>query len=221
LLVLFFFASAITHAVAPPILPPAGGQAMLHFGHGPKAALKCLVIVNDNEIRFDANGDGKFTASEICKLREWKKIELADPDGKTRYLINSISPYKEKTTTRVMANVEIKGSLAYRQYCDLGMVGDRQKPFVAHFHGPLAAYPRTMNWELPAAVNIKKGETPSDVYLVVGTMDADRGCWVVVNSHIGDKCQFGDLRPEVEIEFPVKTVGEVPLKKRYTLEKFC
>ena len=45
---------------------------------------------------------------------------------------------------------------------------------------------------------------------------------MVVRSHVGDKSAFpAGVHPVVDVEFRAKTAGGPPVKKRYTLDKFC
>jgi hypothetical protein len=81
---------------------------------------------------------------------------------------------------------------------------------------------RTINWKLPPELALHTGDTPTDLNATLGTMDAERGCWVVVRSEPEDG--FGPLRdvhPAVEVEFPAKALGGLAIKQRYMLEKRC
>ena len=58
---------------------------------------------------------------------------------------------------------------------------------------------------------------------LVGTMDVDKGCWVVIRSH-GAKNESAfpkGIHPYVDVEFPAKEAGAPSLKKRYPLDQFC
>jgi hypothetical protein len=57
---------------------------------------------------------------------------------------------------------------------------------------------------------------------VIGTMDEKHGCWVVVQTHEGDKCLFPEgVRPVAVVEFPPKDRNGTTVKKCYHLDKFC
>ena len=122
----------------------------------------------------------------------------------------------------LQVGVEIKGPVAYRQHCNVELRDSRPKAAIAHFHGPLTVGPRMVNGKPPPELDLKAGDKPTDLSAVVGTMDAEHGCYVVVRSHNGDRSAFPEgVRPVVDVEFPPKEPGGSPVKKRYELDKFC
>jgi hypothetical protein len=199
--------------------------ALLLFG--PEAKLRVWVALDGDVVYLDRNGDGDLTAEgeRFAKVSDCKDIDIADPDGKTRYVITNIGVYPDGDRPRahLMVNVDIKGPVAYRQYCDAELRESPSKAAVAHFHGPLTAGPRTINWKLPPQLALTTGNDPTDLNACVGTMDAEHGCWVVVRSHHeADKSAFAEgICPVVDIEFPAQTPGGQAVKKRYALDKFC
>jgi hypothetical protein len=122
-----------------------------------------------------------------------------------------------------MADIDIKGPLEYRQYCDLEMKDDPEKACLAHFHGPLTAGPRTISWKVPPELALERGDKPTDLLAMVGTIDADKGCWVAVRSQAGgNEPPFPKgIHPCVDVEFPAKEAGAPSIKKRYPLDQFC
>jgi hypothetical protein len=97
------------------------------------------------------------------------------------------------------------------------MAQNPDKAAIAHFHGPLTIGPRTINWKLTSELSrLPIGDPPGDIYAVVGTMDDERGCWVVVRSEDLPK----ELHPAVEVEYPTSKNG-VPIKQHYRLEQRC
>ncbi len=209
--------------------------ALLVFG---KEAKTRVWMVEDRETLYlDRNGDGDLTAEDerftlalSGKNNEYSSlsncnIEVVGADKKTRYVITSMSirpqgdGEKADAERHLMANVEIKGQdVSYRQYCDAKLADDPDKAPIVHFHGPLSIGPRTVNWKLtPELSRLSIGDPPGDIFAVVGTMDAEHGCWVVVRSDNLPK----DLHPVVEIEYPLNKGGETPVKKRYRLEERC
>ena len=81
---------------------------------------------------------------------------------------------------------------------------------------------RTINWKLPPKLALHTGDNPADLNATLGTMDAERGCWVVVNTHNGESSAFPEgVFPVVDVEFPPKSPGDPPVKRRYPLDKFC
>jgi hypothetical protein len=197
--------------------------ALLLFG--PEAKLRVWVVLDGDTVYIDRNGDGDLTGKDkrFAKLDECRDVEIADPDGKTRYVITAIGVFNDGDPPRrsLDVNVDVKGRAAYQQYCGVQMQDGPRKAHVAHFHGPLAAGPRTINWKLPPQLALHTGDKEEDLFAVVGTMDAEHGCWVVVRSHAGQQSAFPGVSPVVDIEFPSKKPGAPPVKQRYALDKFC
>jgi hypothetical protein len=193
---------------------------------GPQARLRVWVVLDGDTLYLDRNGDGDLTGpgQRFANYGECKDVELADPDGRTRYLITGVSAYSDGKPPRrhLDVSVDVKGPLAYRQYCDLELRPGPKEAALAHFHGPLTAGPRTINWRVPPALALKAGDKPVDLPALVGTMSAAHGCWVVVRTTSGDKCNFPDgVRPAVDVEFPPREPGGPPVRRRYELDKFC
>jgi hypothetical protein len=198
--------------------------ALLLFG--PKAALRVWLVLDGEELYLDRNGDGDLTGRDehLGKLAQCKDVTIADPDGKTKYVITGIGSYQEgkPPEQHLMVSVDIRGPLAYRQYCDVKTVEKPRQAALAHFHGPLTAGPRTLNWKVPPGLTLTIGEKPGELHAVVGTMSAEHGCWVVVRSHHAKDCAFPrEVRPVVEVEFPARVQGGQAVKKRFTLNDFC
>ena len=197
---------------------------LLLFGR--EAKVRVWVVLDGGTVYLDRNGDGDLTGTNerFASFADCKEIEIADPDGKTRYLITRISDYHEKEAakTHLMVNVDIKGPVSYKQYCDAALGDSPQSAAIAHFHGPLTMGPRTINWKLPPKFALMSGEKSVDLPGNVGTMDAAFGCWVVVCSHNGDASAFPKgVFPMVDVEFPPKSPGGAVVKKRYALDQFC
>jgi hypothetical protein len=198
--------------------------ALLLFG--PEAKVRVWVVLDGDMVYLDRNADGDLTGEGECfaKASYCTKVKIADPDGKTRYVITSMGVHRfgNPPEVHLMINVDVKGPVAYRQYCDVQLRDSASKAALAHFHGPLTVGPRTINWKLPPGVALKTGEGPTDLHAVVGTMDAEHGCWVVVRSDDGDKSAFPKgVCPVVDVQFPPKMPGGPAVKKRYSLDEFC
>ena len=194
---------------------------------GREARLRVWVVADGNTIYLDRNGDGDLTGKDerFAGPADWRNVELADPDGKTRYRIEGAGVHRQTNPTRTWlnVNVEVKApGVTYRQYCDLEMRPRPREACIAHFHGPLTAGPRTINWKVPSGLTLVTGDKPTDLNAVVGTMSPKHGCWVVVRSDNGNKYAFAEgVCPVVDIEFPAKAPGGPAVKKRYKLDKFC
>jgi hypothetical protein len=192
---------------------------------GPEARVRVWVILDGKVVSIDRHGDDFPRKGErVGRLADCKGIELLDPDRETRYIITRISDYEEghPPQRRLIVNVDVKGPLEYRQYGDVGMAEQPQGAAIAHFHGPLTVGPRTILWKLPPKLALIRGEKPTDLPANVGTMDAVRGCWVVVRTHNGESSAFPDgVFPVVDVEFASQRPGDPPVKRRYPLDKFC
>ena len=84
--------------------------------------------------------------------------------------------------------------MSYRQYCGFELRGRPGEAQVAHFHGPLAMGPLTINWKVPAELALVTGDKPTDLRGYAGTMNAEHGGWVVVRNHNGDVPAFSQGR---------------------------
>jgi hypothetical protein len=206
--------------------PPKPEYCWLLFG--PRTEVRVLVRLDGEAVSLEHYaGDRPTGRTEQFKDRsECKNITIADPDGKTSYVITRLSGTVAKpgAPSDLMASVDIKGPLEYRQYCDVvAMAADPKAAPVAHFHGPLTVEAQTLFWKLPPGLALHRGGKPTDLRAFVGTMDAKRGCWVVVRTHEGqDLPAFPKgVHPFVDVEFPAKKPGAPPIKKRYPLDQFC
>jgi hypothetical protein len=196
--------------------------ALLVFG--PEAKLRVWVVTDGETLYLDRNGDGDLTdpKERFANLGECSNIELGDPDGKTHYVIKSISEFEDAGRRHLVVSVDVKGAHPYQQYCGARLADRPSQAPISHFHGPLTMEVRTINWKVPPELALHTGKTPADLNATLGTMDADCGCWVVVRSEPEDGFGPGkDVHPTVEVEFPTKASGGTPIKKRYLLEKRC
>ena len=150
---------------------------------------------------------------------ECKKVVFSDPEGKTTYTITEMggTVVREAVATDLYVGVEIQGPTSYHQYCDLKMTGDRETAHLAHFHGPLTVQVKTLDQAL------ERGGKPTDLQVHVGTMNPEKGCWVVVRTH--DNNSQPDfpkgVHPFIDVEFPPRQAGSATLKRRYALDKIC
>ncbi len=206
---------------------------------GPDAKLAVWIVLDGETLYVDRNGNGDLTddGEKFAKEADCKDIELADPDGKTKYVIESVqsdntsytpAARKERAAKGIppalSVNVGIKGPCEYRQYCDIGELrDDPKKAMLAHFHGPLTAGVRTINWKVHEAMGLRRGAEPVTLPVVIGTMSAKHGCWVVVVTCAGDKkCAFPDaVRPIAEVEFPAADPRKPAVKLKFALDGFC
>src|SRR5262249_1549636 len=94
---------------------------------------------------------------------------------------------------------------------------------LAHFHGPLTVEASTINWKLPPNLSLHRGTKPTDLRAHVGTMDAQKRCWVVVRTHDSKSHLVfpQGVHPFVDVEFPSKAKTDPPIKRRYPLADVC
>ena len=200
--------------------------ALLVFG--PEARRRMWVVVDGDAIYLDRNGDGDLTQTDekFEKGEDCKNIEFSDPDGKTRYAIPKLRVHRDKEMKWppfIMVWVEIHGPLGYQQYCDARLGKTPREAALAHFHGPLAIGPSTINWKVPPETALTRGGKPGELQAHIGTMSEPHRCWVVVVSHTSaEACSFADgVRPKVTIEYPAQEPSAPPIIEHYSLDEFC
>ncbi len=194
---------------------------------GPDASIRVLVTLYGETVTLDHYFDGKPTGrhERFDHRLECKDVSIADPDGKTTYIITSMSGsvVREQVATEFFANVSIQGPVNYEQYCDLTMTADAERASIAHFHGPLVIYAQTSPGKSTPELALKRGEKPTELRVYVGTVDADKGCWVVVRTQDDESNPVFPIavHPFADIEFPPLHAGVPPVRQRYSLDKLC
>jgi hypothetical protein len=198
---------------------------------GPQANVRVLVRLDGEAVTLEQYvGDRPTGRMEQFQDRyECKGVTIEDPDGRTSYVLTGMSGTAAKgdEPARLLVRVSVKGPVEYREYCDIVPVSpDPARAGLAQFHGPLTVQAQTVNWEVPADLALRRGDRATDLRAVVGTMDACKGCWVVVCSHesAGGKTTPAfppGVHPFVDVEFPAQRPGDPPLHCRYPLDQFC
>jgi hypothetical protein len=192
---------------------------------GPQQRLRVLMCDRALWITLTEFIDGEAT-SRVERFRDFwvcEGVTFADPDGATRYTITGISGTTQRPH-EIFVKVKIDGPLAYEQYCDLVVDGrDAESARVAHFNGPLTVGVVTVNWKVPEGLALSRGSEPTSLRTFVGTMDPERGGWVVVSTQDrATACLFADgVRPEVEVAFPARSANQPAMLRRFTLEEVC
>lgn len=199
-------------------------HALLVFGREGKIAIE--VQLRGKAVWVDKNSDGRFDRTEkFVNQDDIEDFEIRDPDGLTTYLIKGIGFWNETASSppTLDASVQIQGTANYRQYCDAAMKPANQLPAIAHFHGPLSIGPMTINWQVSPRLALRTGDKPTDLGALIGTMNAAKGCWTVIRVHDHENHWLlpEGVFPAVDVEFPAKTPGDPPIKRRYPLEGFC
>lgn len=211
----FFFAA--------PVKPQ---YCWLRFGQN--ADVSVLVCLKGKVLTLEHYADGKPTGrlNQFRTDAECKNIEIVDPYGTTSYVITRLHNHKvpSGTPAELIVHVEIKGPVSYRQYCDvMAMAVDPHEAPFSHFHGPLSVDLNRINFNIPPGLILERGDKPTDIRASVGTMDAQKGCWVVVNSQADDgQPTFpANVHPVVDVEFPSSDDAGGPIRRRYPLDKVC
>jgi hypothetical protein len=195
---------------------------------GRDAKIRVLVCLDGDALSLThyANEEPSGRNERFPRPQDLKEVAVSDPDGRTSYAITGMSSQHVKAgqPAELVVEVHIKGPIDYRQYCVLvGMAGNPEGALLAHFHGPLTVEASTIDWKLPPKLSLHRGNKPTDLRVHVGTMDAQKRCWVVVRTH-DDKSQPAfkpGAHPFVDVEFPLKEKAGPPIRRRYALDKVC
>lgn len=203
---------------------PKPEYAWLVFG--PEAKVRVLVTLRGEAVTLDHYRGEEFTGrrESFANRSECIDAVIPGPDGATRYKITRIGPavVQGKAATELFVSVNVEGTEHYCQYCDLVMGDNPRTTRFAHFGGPLSATVRTINWELPPDLALRRGDKPTDLQVCIGTMNPDNGCWVVVRIESEGKALLPlGVHPFVDVEFPHRQSGRPAVKRRYALDHVC
>ncbi len=208
--------------------PAKPGYCWIHFG--PRAEVRVLVRMKGEAMTLQYYAAGKPTGrkDQFADRTKFRAVAIKDSDGKTSYVITGLngSVARAGKPAFMTADVDIKGPVAYRQYCYAEIATDPDKAPIAHFHGPLTIQAEMINWKLPPGLALPRGSA-TELRALVGTIDRKRGCWVLVRSGVdaGPSGKFPDfpkgVHPVADVEFSPKKPGGKPVKRRYELKDFC
>ncbi len=198
---------------------------------GPEAKVRVLVCFDGRALYIDRDGDRQFTGPEerFSSVKECKDVVIADGVEKTSYIITE-THYAGLTRppwTMLIFHVDIKGPLEYRQVGDVDMATEPDNAPVAHFHGPLRihATPKARSWEPPRdPITLHIGEKPTELYANISTWnDEDNpNGGAAVRVEVDGRAIFPQgIHPFVDVEFSPQRQGDVPIRKRYPLNKVC
>lgn len=195
---------------------------------GPDAAVRVLVTLHGEAVTLDHYLDDKPTGRQerFADQLECKDVTIADPDGRTTYTITGMSGTKVRAgiPTEVFVTVAVQGPLRYRQYGDLVLADGLDSAPLAHYHGPLTVAVQRINGQLPEGLALRRGDKPTELRIHIGTMNADKGCWVVVCTEDEQRTHPAfskDVHPFVDAEFPPRHAGDPPVQPRYSLDHVC
>lgn len=194
---------------------------------GPEARVRVLVCMRGEAVALDLYVDGLATGRSDRFRHPYacQDIAITDPDGLTTYVITRMSGEEVQAgvPTGLLVQVKVQGSVEYGQSADLvALAPDREAAPVAHFHGPLTVQAQTLDWKLPPGLVLRRSATPMTLRALVGTLDAEQGCWVVVRSENSGTPTFTNgVHPVVDITFPPGNPGGPPVTRPYTLDQVC
>src|SRR5262249_46041686 len=129
------------------------------------------------------------------------------------------------------ADVQVVGK--FKQYGG-GIMKERlREASVAHFNGPLTMHPHATNG-IPVG-NLAKGNSPTELFVLIGTIDLANGCWLVIDNRaqqprtqpnykvtITNREDFpANIHPVAEVEFSPGKAGEKPIVQRCELTERC
>ncbi len=112
---------------------------------GPKGKVRVLMRLKGNEVAVDRDGDGKFDSKgeRFASEKDCKKVVIADPDGKTSYVITGVHVLHVVPPDKfVSVRVNIRGKApSYAQESLVKMENRPNDAPQAQFYGPLTVSP--------------------------------------------------------------------------------
>jgi hypothetical protein len=165
------------------------------------------------------NPQNTLSCSSVEKRKHesgWCWTERRYADGKSRYIISSISDQTwPEAWTQLYVNVDIIGPISYSQVCNVEMKESPQKAQIAHFNGPLTVFTDSPWIDAPSGKEV-------DLHGKLGTINAKYGCRVLVYSETAGKRAFQQgVFPVVDIEFTSKRPSGAVVERRYALDQVC
>src|SRR5262249_25777513 len=143
--------------------------------------------------------------------------------GDVAYTLTHPRAYHDESLGyRCLVEAEIGGKQPFRQLADIGLGRWRRTAGMRHFNGPLTVQAQSKAWQLPAGLALRRGEKPTDVRVLIGTLDAATRCWttVFVMGTNGQSLFPTNVYPFVDVDFPAKGTNVERLHVRYPLKEF-
>ena len=193
---------------------------------GPKGDTRVLLRVAGEELFLDRDGDGRFNGpgEKLGRSAVEPNVEITSRDRLTTYVLTRLRLIDEpELGQRCLINAEIRGSLSFAQMADVGLGRFRRTAPVAHFNGPLTVQAQTIRWQLPPELALARGDKPTDLRVIIGTLNPATECWTTVLVHgTNNQSNFSaNVHPVVDVEYPPKVAGARPMQVRYALKEFC
>lgn len=189
---------------------------------GPEAKIRVLVRLQGRKVYVNRGGKDELAGRQGADFygQRYFTVEnllIDDPDKQTTYTITDITRFDDPHSPFLWVDVHVRGSLDYRQYGNVYLTASPDNAKEAHFHGPL-----TVDLSPKAPWTLRRGDKPTKLRVKIGTIDAEKGCWVVVTTLLGkDRPAFPvGVHPVVDVEYPAKDQGP-PIERRYALDEPC
>lgn len=193
---------------------------------GPNGDTRLLLRVAGEELFLDRDGDGRFSGpGEVLGRAELgPDVEITSRDRSTSYVLKGFQLFDEpEIGPRCLIRAEVRGALNFAQLADAGLGRFRWTAPVAHFNGPLTVQVQSIRWKLPPDLALARGDSPTDLRVIIGTVDGATECWTTVLVHgTNNQSNFStNVHPVVDVEYPSKVAGARPMQVRYALKEFC
>jgi len=204
-----------------------GGDRYCWLVFGPKGDTRLLVRMTGRELCLDRNGDGRFSGpGEVLGNADYisTNVVITDRDGKTSYVLKVFQLLEvPEMGRRLLIRAEVRRAQNFTQLADAGLGRFRWRAPEAHFNGPLTVQAQTILWKLPPDLALARGDSPTDLRVIIGTLDAATECWttVLVQGTNSQSTFPTNVHPMVEVEYPPKVAGAQPSHVRYPLKEFC
>jgi hypothetical protein len=215
--------------------PAQPGYCWLTFG--PEAKLRVLVCLEGKSITMERRVGDKVEGVQerFPGLKDCKDVTIKDPDGKTSYVIKAVEDLGLVDTLGkgLAIEVEIKGATTFWEGARARLADQPARAPQVRFNAPLSigvaetmrgTVHRTLVWKPPSDLALVKGDRPTELTVTIRNKDPEADSYVTVctTDDSGAKCLFPEaLRPVLDVEFPSAKVGGQPVRKQYTLDKFC
>jgi hypothetical protein len=204
---------------------------------GPDGGPRYLVRYDGEAISFERHKAGKAVGAveRFAHLQDFKPVTIDDPDGKTSYIIQTVSniAYVKDLGRGLAIEVEVRGPVGYWQGAQIRLGEKAEGAASVAFHAALAiddykygkASPdRKVEWKAHIIHPLVTGDKPTTLNAQVQNKKMEKDCHVVVEStdDSGVKSRFPkDIRPVAEIEFPPAKPGDPVVRRRFELDQVC
>jgi hypothetical protein len=204
---------------------------------GPEAKVRVFVRYDGEAISFERHDKGKATGpvERFAQLKDFKPVTIADPDGKTSYVIQAVFniDYVEDLGRGLAVDVEVRGPIGYWQGAHIRLNEQTDKATTVAFHSSLtighyeyakATPDLKLEWKAHNIPPLVIGDKPAKLNTQVHNRHPNPDCHVVVEStdDTGVKSRFPkDVRPVAEVEFPPAKPGGAVVRRRYVLDQVC